>query len=102
MLGVRFWDVLSILPPEVYDELNKFDEEQLRELNRRVVARLNLFQKARNLKSLAKFNIGDRIYFIHEGRKMTGTVIRLNQKSASVHLDEGGHWTVAPGFLSLL
>lgn len=93
---------MSTLPPQVQDALNQFDEDQLRELNRRVVERLKFLHKARNLTSLAKFNVGDRVYFIHEGIKRTGIIIRLNQKSASIHSDEGGHWTVAPGFLNLL
>jgi len=44
---------MSILPPQVQDALNQFNEEQLRELNQRVVARLNLLHKARSLTSLA-------------------------------------------------
>ncbi len=93
---------MSILPPQVQDALNQFNEEQLRELNRRVVERLKFFHKARSLKSLAKFNVGDKIYFIHDGIRKTGIIIRLNQKSASVHLDDGSHWTVEPGFLNFL
>ena len=91
-----------ILPPAMQDELNKLNEEELRELNRRIVAGLNLLHKARSLKSLAKFNVGDRVYFINEGRRTIGTISRLNQRSASVNLDEGGRWTVAPGLLNLI
>ena len=92
----------TILPPAVRDGLNKLNEEELRELNRRVVARLNLLHKARQIKALAKFNLGDRAYFINEGRKVIGTVTRLNQRSVSFLADDGHSWTIAPGLLTLI
>ena len=50
--------------------------------------------------SVAKFNILDRVYFKHNGKKMIGTVIRLNQKSVSVNLDNEQQWKVDAEFLT--
>jgi GH24 family phage-related lysozyme (muramidase) len=82
--------------------LNKLNEEELRELNRRVVARLNLLHKARQIKSLAKFNIGDRAYFTNDGQKVFGIITRLNQRSVSFVTEDGRRWTISPALLTLV
>ena len=85
---------------EADDLILKFNEEQLRLLNRKIVERLKLIRRAKSSVSLACFNLGDRVYFLYEGRKMLGAIIRLNQKSASIRLDDGRQWLVAPGLLT--
>lgn len=65
---------------ETDDLILKFNEEQLRLLNRKIVERLKLIRRAKSSVSLACFNLGDRVYFLYEGRKMLGAIIRLNQK----------------------
>lgn len=49
---------------------------------------------------LPRFNLGDRVYFLYEGRKMLGTITKPNQKSASIKLDDGRQWLMAPGLLT--
>lgn len=85
---------------EVDDLILKLDEEQLRLLNRKIVERLKLIHRAKSSVSLARFNLDDRVYFLYEGRKMIGTITKLNQKSASIKLDDGRHWLVAPWLLT--
>lgn len=85
---------------EANDLILKLNEEQLRLLNRKIVERLKLIRRAKSSVSLARFNLGDRVYFLYEGRKTLGTIIRLNQKSASIKLDDGQQWLVAPGLLT--
>lgn len=87
------------LPIQIDDLLFKLNEDQLRVLNRKVVERLKLIDRAKGVMSVAKFNILDRVYFRHNGRKMIGTVVRLNQRSVSVNLDDGQRWKVDAGLL---
>jgi hypothetical protein len=50
----------------------------------------NLFEK------LQSFDVGDQVSFNHEGKTITGIVIRINQKSLSVKTKEGARWYVDP------
>ena len=88
------------LPTQIDDILLKLNEDQLRILNRKVVERLKLICRAKGIMSVAKFNILDRVYFKHNGKRMIGTVSRLNQKSVSVSLDDGQYWKVDAEFLT--
>ncbi len=94
--------MFELLSQDIENILNKLNEEQLHELNHRVVTKLNLFHKAKRLQALAKFNVRDRAYFIDNGHKISGTITRLNQKSVSFLDDHGSRWTVAPGLLTKL
>jgi hypothetical protein len=47
-------------------------------------------------KKLQSFDVGDQVSFKHEGKTITGTVIRVNQKSLSVKTKEGTRWYVDP------
>ena len=89
----------TLLPLSLQKMLNQLTEEQLRNLNRVVIEKLKLFNKAHHLKSMAKFNVMDKVFFHHNDRKIVGTITRLNQKTATVITDDGGHWNVAPCFL---
>ena len=71
-------------------------------LNRMVVERLKLYHKVRDLKGLAKFNLMDRVYFIHEGKQITGRVMKLNRRSVTVKTSDGRQWNVSPAFLKHL
>lgn len=80
--------------------LNRFSEAELRLLNRMVVERLKLYHKARDLKGLAQFNLMDRVHFSHQGRQITGLVMKLNRRSVTVRADDGRRWNVSPTFLA--
>lgn len=85
---------------EVDDLLLKLNEEQLRVINQKVVERLKLIHRAQSTVSLARFNLGDSVYFLYNGQRTTGTITRLNQKTATLRLDNGRIWLVAPGLLT--
>jgi len=89
----------SDLPIRIVSALDELTETQLRQLSRLIWEKLKLFNKARHLSELSKFNVLDRVFFDHHGERVTGTIVRLNQKSASVITDERGDWTVAPSLL---
>jgi len=79
--------------------LKKLSEEELRMLNQKIVERLKLRHNARQLNMLAKFSVDDKVCFDHDGRCISGTIIRLNRKTVSLIDELGSYWTVAPVFL---
>jgi hypothetical protein len=82
-------------------DLTRLTEDELIALNRRVVERLRFIRQARTYQTMAAFNVGDIVSFTPEaGRTMVGTVVRLNQKTATVCTREGERWRVAPSLLS--
>jgi len=83
------------------EAIRRMGEEDLRYLNHLIVERLKLIAQARSTAMLARFSIGDRVSFqSHSGERKTGTIVRLNKKTASIATDDGQQWNVHPGFLS--
>jgi hypothetical protein len=80
-------------------DITKLSEAELIELNRRIVERLQLMRSAKNLTQLARFSVGMGVEFdAEDGRTITGTVARLNQKTATV-ITAAGRWRVSPSLL---
>lgn len=80
-------------------DLAKLSEDDLIELNRRVVERLQLVRSAKNLAQLARFSVGMAVRFdTGDGRTISGTVARLNQRTATV-VTPSGRWRVSPSLL---
>jgi hypothetical protein len=80
-------------------DISRLSEAELIELNRRVVERLQLMRSAKNLTQLARFSVGMTVEFdAEDGRTITGTVARLNQKTATV-ITAAGRWRVSPSLL---
>jgi hypothetical protein len=81
-------------------DLTRLSEQELRDLNRRIVERLRLMQSARNLVELARLTVGMHVEFtIEDGRTFQGKITRLNRKTATVCCDPSGHWRVSPTLL---
>ena len=76
-------------------EIENLSPEELIELHRKIYKRIRELQRGNLLKELQDFEIGNEISFKHEGTPITGTVIRINQKSLSVRTDKG-NWYVSP------
>ena len=89
----------SNLPSEISSVLLKLNEEQLIQLNYIIVERIKLFHKAKNLKALGDFNVGDTVSFDYYGQEIIGIIKRLNQKSVSLTAQDGKEWKVTPNFL---
>jgi hypothetical protein len=80
-------------------DLAKLSEDELIELNRRIVERLQLLRSAKSLAQLAKFSVGMVVEFdADDGRTVSGTIARLNQRTATV-VTASGRWRVSPGLL---
>jgi hypothetical protein len=80
-------------------DLTKLSEDELITLNRRIVERLQLMRSARSLTQLAKFSVGMVVEFdTDDGRRMSGTVARLNRRTATI-MTASGRWRVSPSLL---
>ncbi|MDO3615300.1 hypothetical protein Q3O97_05530 [Ralstonia pseudosolanacearum] len=81
-------------------DIDKLDEAQLRDLNRRIVERLRFLQQMRAHNAMLKLSIGDRVTFVgNEGQEVRGRVVRYNRKTVTVLAENGEQWRVSPGML---
>ncbi|MGQ0651181.1 MAG: hypothetical protein ACT4P4_02755 [Betaproteobacteria bacterium] len=81
-------------------DIDKLTEEELVDLNNRVVQRLRFLQQARSHKRMLDFRIGDRVSFQPEGRGiLVGVLTRYNKKTVTVITEAGERWNVAPQLL---
>lgn len=49
---------------------------------------------------MSHFRLMDRVSFHHNSEHISGTVVRINQRTLSILTDTGRRWTVAPEFLA--
>ena len=81
-------------------DIDKFTEEELIDLNHRIIERLRFLNQMRAHSQMLDFKIGDRVTFQPQGRPpVVGMLTRYNKKTVTVITDSGQHWNVAPGFL---
>jgi hypothetical protein len=81
-------------------DIDKLSEEELVDLNHRIVARLRFLNQMRAHSAMLDFRIGERVTFYPDGRPaVVGVITRYNKKSVTVITDSGQHWNVAPGLL---
>jgi hypothetical protein len=84
-------------------DLDKFSEDELLDLNHRIVERLQLIRSAKRLSQLARFSVGMTVEFevIDDGRTLRGPIVRLNRQTATV-VTAAGRWRIAPSLLRLV
>jgi hypothetical protein len=81
-------------------DIDKLTEDELVDLNNRIVARLRFLNHMRAHSEMLEFRIGDRVIFEPEGRApVVGVLTRYNKKSVTVLSESGQRWNVSPGFL---
>ncbi|HXT38623.1 MAG TPA: hypothetical protein VN887_01230 [Candidatus Angelobacter sp.] len=86
--------------PRVLSVLDLLTEEELVELNHRIVQRLRLMQEIRAHGNMMNFRIGQRVRFINPaGEVIRGVLTRHNRKSVTVVTDTGHQWRVSPSML---
>jgi hypothetical protein len=80
--------------------IDSLSEEELVELNHKVVARIRFLREMRSHVQMLDFRIGERVRFQPSGQpEVLGTLTRYNKKTVTVITDAGQHWNVAPGLL---
>jgi hypothetical protein len=80
--------------------IDQLSEEELIELNHKIVARLRFLRQVQSHAQMLDYRIGERVRFYPAGQpEVTGTLTRYNKKSVTVITDSGQHWNVHPGLL---
>lgn len=83
-------------------DLSRLTEDELIDLNRRVVERLQLIRSAKQLTALARFSVGMTVEFeTDDGRIIRGSIARLNRQTATV-VGPSGRWRVSPSLLRIV
>ena len=81
-------------------DIDRLNESELIDLNRRIVERLRFLSQMRAHAGMLQFGIGDRVSFTPDGRPVQqGVVTRYNKKTVTVVTEGGERWTVSPHLL---
>src|SRR3982074_2200020 len=76
-------------------------QDELIELNHKVVARLRFLSQMRSHSAMLGFRIGERVKFHPAGSpELLGTLTRYNKKTVTVVTDAGQHWNESPSLLT--
>jgi hypothetical protein len=98
-VSVRFLGCWLVYFEPMAIDLTKLSEEELIELNHRIIERLQLIRSARSLTQLAGFSVGMVVEFeTDDGRMVSGTIARLNRRTATI-VTAAGRWRVSPSLL---
>jgi len=82
-------------------DIDSFSEDELIELNHKVVARLRFLSQMRSHSAMMDFRVGERVKFRPDGSpELLGTLTRYNKKTVTVVTDGGQHWNVSPSLLA--
>jgi hypothetical protein len=77
-------------------------ENELIDLHHRIVERLRFLSQTRAHHKMLEFKVGDRVSFKPDDRPaMSGVLTKYNKKTVTIITDNGEHWNVAPGLLTL-
>ena len=83
-------------------DINALTEDELVDLNRRIVERLRFLSQTRAHHKMLEFKVGDRVSFKPDDRPaLCGVLTKYNKKTVTIITDNGEHWNVAPGLLTL-
>lgn len=81
-------------------DIDGLSEDELIELNHKVVARLRFLGEMRSHAAMLDFRIGEKVRFRPDGHpELTGTITKYNKRTVTVITDGGQHWNVSPGLL---
>ena len=82
-------------------DIDRLTEDELVDLNHRIVARLRFLHQMRAHAEMLEFKIGDRVVFRPPGQGQVGGMLtRYNKKTVTVITDDGRQWNVSPQLLS--
>jgi hypothetical protein len=82
-------------------DIDRLTEDELVDLNHRIVARLRFLHQMRAHTEMLEFKIGDRVMFRPPGQGQVGGMLtRYNKKTVTVITDDGRQWNVSPQLLS--
>jgi len=83
-------------------DITALSEDELIDLHRRITERLRFLSQTRAHHKMLEFKVGDRVSFKPDDRPaLSGVLTKYNKKTVTVITDNGEHWNVAPGLLTL-
>lgn len=85
----------------IHIDVEKLTLEELFELNKRIIRRVEYLQSLKTRAHLDRFEVGDKVSFQSDGHPVMGIVVRVNQKTLSIRTKEA-HWNIHPRFVTKL
>jgi len=80
--------------------IDTLTEQELIELNHKIVERLKFLESMRAHNEMITFNIGETVSFSPPGRgELTGILVKYNQKTVTILTEDGQKWNVSPHLL---
>lgn len=102
-LGYKEMALQNIQGRDIREWIDKFldvlNEKDLDFLYAKTAERLQLIRNIQAKHRMAEFEVGDKVVFEHQNQPIAGTIIRLNQRTVSIHTDDHRTWRVSPKFL---
>lgn len=81
-------------------DIDRLSEQELIDLNRRVVERLRFFSQMQAHRAMLEFRIGDRVGFKTDRSQFVyGIIARYNKKTVTAIAEDGNRWNVSPHLL---
>lgn len=82
-------------------DIDKLTEDQLIELNHRIVERLKFLESMHTHNEMMQFSPGEKVSFEPPGRdRQIGTLVKFNKKTVTVMTASGQRWNISPHLLS--
>ena len=82
-------------------DIDKLTEEELIDLNHRIVERLKFLESYHTHKEMMEFSPGEQVSFKPPGKKkIIGTIVKFNKKTVTIITDTGQKWNVSPHLLT--
>lgn len=80
--------------------IDDLSEQELIELNHRIVERLKFLESMRAHSEMMEFSIGEKVQFSPPGRgEIVGILVKYNKKTVTVLTEDGQKWNVSPHVL---
>lgn len=81
-------------------DIDDLTEDELVELNYRIVERLKFLETYHTHNEMMQFNPGEQVSFQPSGRDtLFGTLVKFNKKTVTVITESGQKWNVSPHLL---
>jgi preprotein translocase subunit YajC len=90
------------IPRKIERIMEHLDEDQLQLLCDKAWERLQFLRRKEDLHRLSRFSVGDKVIFSARGQLITGTIIRINQRTVTLRTKHNREWRVSPHLLSPL
>jgi len=81
--------------------IDNLTEDELVELNHKIVERLKFLETMHNHNEMMQFNPGEQVSFEPPGKsRQIGTLVKFNKKTVTIITENGQKWNVSPHLIS--